>query len=289
MGWDDNGLNVERRVQILTGTRCDPSLPYDPDFRPPEKVPRRTGPSRSAGPTSSSCAARSSSSSSRRTSTCGPTSACRSTGRQTLPHHRARGHPRQPARRSSACSTATWPTGPRRPRCGTSTSAPRSPRPSCRTARSRAPTTRSASTAPTARRSGSTRPGPSCCRPASRSSPTPTTSATSRCSARQARTPLFGVEVPIVAHELAAPDKGTGIAMICTFGDTTDVTWWRELDLDLRAVVQRDGRLRSVTWGEPGWESADAGAAQAAYDELAGQARPSRPRPASSSCWPRPG
>ena len=38
MGWDDNGLNVERRVQILTGTRCDPSLPYDPDFRPPEKV-----------------------------------------------------------------------------------------------------------------------------------------------------------------------------------------------------------------------------------------------------------
>src|SRR5690606_10266207 len=35
MGWDDNGLNVERRVQLMTGTRCDPSLPYDPDFRPP--------------------------------------------------------------------------------------------------------------------------------------------------------------------------------------------------------------------------------------------------------------
>ena len=32
------------------------------------------------------------------------------------------------------------------------------------------------------------------------------------------------------AHELAQPDKGTGIAMICTFGDTTDVTWWRELE-----------------------------------------------------------
>ena len=59
--------------------------------------------------------------------------------------------------------------------------------------------------------------------------------------------------------------------MICTFGDTTDVTWWRELELDLRAVVERDGRLRPVTWGEPGWESADPAPAQAAYDELAGR------------------
>jgi valyl-tRNA synthetase len=57
------------------------------------------------------------------------------------------------------------------------------------------------------------------------------------------RTPLFGVEVPVVAHELAQPDKGSGIAMICTFGDTTDVTWWRELDLPVRSVVGRDGRF----------------------------------------------
>ena len=57
------------------------------------------------------------------------------------------------------------------------------------------------------------------------------------------RTPLYDVEVPIVAHELAQPDKGTGIAMICTFGDTTDVTWWRELNLPLRAIVGRDGRI----------------------------------------------
>ncbi len=42
-------------------------------------------------------------------------------------------------------------------------------------------------------------------------------------------TPLFGVEVPVLAHHLAEPDKGSGIAMICTFGDVTDVTWWREL------------------------------------------------------------
>jgi valyl-tRNA synthetase len=58
-----------------------------------------------------------------------------------------------------------------------------------------------------------------------------------------ARTPLYGVEVPIVAHPLAQPDKGTGIAMICTFGDITDVTWWRELDLPTRAIIGRDGRI----------------------------------------------
>src|SRR5687768_14814674 len=37
MGWDDNGLPTERRVQNYFGVRCDPSLPYDPAFRPPEK------------------------------------------------------------------------------------------------------------------------------------------------------------------------------------------------------------------------------------------------------------
>lgn len=62
--------------------------------------------------------------------------------------------------------------------------------------------------------------------------------------------PLFGVEVPIVAHELADPEKGTGVAMICTFGDTTDVTWWRELSLPTRAVIGYDGRFQTET---PDW------------------------------------
>ena len=62
---------------------------------------------------------------------------------------------------------------------------------------------------------------------------------------RAARTPLLGVEVPVLAHHLARPDKGTGIAMICTFGDTTDVTWWRELGLPVRSIVTRDGRIRA--------------------------------------------
>ena len=56
-------------------------------------------------------------------------------------------------------------------------------------------------------------------------------------------TPLFGVEVPVLAHHLADPEKGSGIAMICTFGDTTDVTWWRELDLPVRSIIGRDGRI----------------------------------------------
>jgi valyl-tRNA synthetase len=56
-------------------------------------------------------------------------------------------------------------------------------------------------------------------------------------------TPLFGARVPVVAHPLAEPEKGTGAAMVCTFGDLTDVTWWRELSLPVRAIVGRDGRL----------------------------------------------
>ncbi|HVV77532.1 MAG TPA: valine--tRNA ligase [Mycobacteriales bacterium] len=57
------------------------------------------------------------------------------------------------------------------------------------------------------------------------------------------RTPLFEAEVPVVSHYLAAPDKGSGIAMICTFGDLTDVVWWRELQLPTRAILGEDGRL----------------------------------------------
>lgn len=79
------------------------------------------------------------------------------------------------------------------------------------------------------------------------------------------RTPLFDVEVPVVAHPLAARDKGTGIAMICTFGDTTDVTWWRELRLATRPVIGWDGRFRT----EPP-SGVEAPAAVAAYAKLAG-------------------
>jgi len=85
---------------------------------------------------------------------------------------------------------------------------------------------------------------------------------------REVETPLFGVRVPVKAHALADPEKGSGIAMICTFGDITDVTWWRELNLPVRGVIQADGTLREVAWGAPGWESVDASRAQRYYDEL---------------------
>jgi valyl-tRNA synthetase len=83
-------------------------------------------------------------------------------------------------------------------------------------------------------------------------------------------TPLFGVAVPVLAHPLAEPDKGTGIAMICTFGDITDVTWWRELSLPTRVVMGRDGKILESRWGEPGWDSRDAESAAAAQGKLAG-------------------
>ncbi len=75
--------------------------------------------------------------------------------------------------------------------------------------------------------------------------------------------PLFGAELPVVAHELADPEKGSGVAMICTFGDTTDVTWWRELDLPTRTVLERNGRFQAET---PEWlDGSDV------YAELAGK------------------
>ncbi len=79
-------------------------------------------------------------------------------------------------------------------------------------------------------------------------------------------TPVFGVEVPVVAHHLAQKDKGTGIAMICTFGDVTDVVWWRELDLPNRAIIGFDGRVIAEA---PDAITSEAG--RAAYAELAGK------------------
>ena len=81
-------------------------------------------------------------------------------------------------------------------------------------------------------------------------------------------TPLYGVKVPVRAHTLADPAKGSGIAMICTFGDITDVTWWRELSLPVRAIIQADGTVKPVTWGTPGWESEDPSRAQGLYDAV---------------------
>jgi len=78
--------------------------------------------------------------------------------------------------------------------------------------------------------------------------------------------PVFGVEIPVLAHPAAEMDKGAGIAMCCTFGDLTDVQWWRELQLPVRTVIGRDGRLHRET---PEWLSSERAAAE--YADLAGK------------------
>ncbi|RIK15176.1 MAG: valine--tRNA ligase [Acidobacteria bacterium] len=79
--------------------------------------------------------------------------------------------------------------------------------------------------------------------------------------------PLFRVEVPVLAHPLAEMDKGSGILMCCTFGDMTDVQWWRELSLPTRSVITRNGRFQSET---PGWVAGGPGEALYA-EQLAGR------------------
>ncbi len=87
---------------------------------------------------------------------------------------------------------------------------------------------------------------------------------------KHAITPLFGARVPIQASEYADPEKGTGILMVCTFGDAMDVEWWKASGLPLKQVLGRDGRLIPITFGEGPFASVDPAAAQLAYDELVG-------------------
>jgi valyl-tRNA synthetase len=110
--------------------------------------------------------------------------------------------------------------------------------------------------------------------------------------------PLFGVEIPVLAHPAAEMDKGAGIAMCCTFGDLTDVIWWRELQLPTRSIITRTGRLQRETpdWltGTPGEElyaeqlAGQDGLRRPGGDRRRAAASPatstaSRPRP---SAWP---
>ncbi|MGM0385520.1 MAG: valine--tRNA ligase [Actinomycetota bacterium] len=78
--------------------------------------------------------------------------------------------------------------------------------------------------------------------------------------------PLFNVELPVLPHPLAEMDKGAGIAMCCTFGDLTDVVWWRELGLPTRSVLGRDGRILPET---PEWITDEDG--RGVYEAMAGR------------------
>ncbi len=83
---------------------------------------------------------------------------------------------------------------------------------------------------------------------------------------KKVTSPLFDVEVEVYPHHLAKADKGSGIAMVCTFGDLTDVTWWRELQLPTRAIIGRDGRIQGQA---PEWITSEAG--REAFGLLAGK------------------
>ena len=92
---------------------------------------------------------------------------------------------------------------------------------------------------------------------------------------KHAITPGFFAKVPIFPSEKADPEKGTGILMLCTFGDDNDVEWWRTHDLELRPMIARNGEAAPRTFvpygsDDPGWGSLDPTRAQFFYDQLLG-------------------
>jgi valyl-tRNA synthetase len=87
---------------------------------------------------------------------------------------------------------------------------------------------------------------------------------------KEAICPVFGTPVPIRASQHADPEKGTGIMMVCTFGDGTDVAWWKASGLPSRSVIGRDGRLLPVVFGTDAFPSVDPERANAAYGTLVG-------------------
>ncbi|MFM7199446.1 MAG: valine--tRNA ligase [Myxococcota bacterium] len=88
---------------------------------------------------------------------------------------------------------------------------------------------------------------------------------------KNAITPLFRVPVKILPDERANPEKGTGILMVCTFGDATDVEWWRQYKLPLRQIIGKNGRLMPIEFGAEGWESLDPANANAFYASVSGK------------------
>ncbi len=88
---------------------------------------------------------------------------------------------------------------------------------------------------------------------------------------KRAVSPLFRVPIPIFSSELADPEKGSGILMVCTFGDQTDVIWWRSEKLALRQIIGKAGRLESITYGSDEYPSLNPEAANGYYEQLTGK------------------
>jgi valyl-tRNA synthetase len=263
MGWDDNGLPTERRVQNYFGVRCDPSLPYDPDFTPPAKpdpkkqvpVSRRTfielceqlvhedeqvfeAMWRTLGLSVDW---------SQTYTTIGDAS--RAASQRAFLRNLARGE----AYQSEA--PTLWDVTFQTAVAQAELEARDYPGHYHRVAFHGADGPVHVET---------TRPElvPSCVALIAH----PSDERYQALFGTTVTSPLFGVEVPVLAHEAAEMDKGAGIAMCCTFGDLTDVMWWRELQLPMRALVGRDGRMSREV---PEWITDDSG--RAVYETIAGK------------------
>ena len=276
MGWDDNGLPTERRVQNFFGVRCDPSLPYDAEL----KARHRRGPIKDKGQPPIAVSRPNfvelclTSDGRRRARVRGALAAARALGRldadlrDDRPARAARlaaGVPAAPGARSGVSARSADALGRGLPD-------------GRRAGRARGP--RDAGRVPSrpvrARRDGggadieieTTRPEliPACVALVAH----PDDPRYQPLFGKMVLTPLFQVPVPIKAHPLADPEKGTGIAMICTFGDLTDVTWWRELSLPVRAIIQPNGALRPIAWGSGRLGIRGPGGGAAALRQLAG-------------------
>ncbi|HEY7216693.1 MAG TPA: valine--tRNA ligase [Thermoanaerobaculia bacterium] len=264
MGWDDNGLNTERRVQLMLGIACDPSLPYDPDFVPPRTPP--DPPLRVSRPNFVACCQQItemleqsyfdlwsnlglSVDWSQSYTTIGDLS------RRTSQAGFIDLHERGLAYRTE--SPTLWDVDFRTAVAQAELQDRKLPG-----AFSRLRFRRAAGGEPI--HIETTRPEllAACVALVAH----PDDARYQEIFGSDALTPLFDVRVPIVAHRLADPEKGSGIAMICTFGDTTDITWWRELGLELRGIVEKDGTLTRTP--PQGIESARG---LAAFGELAGK------------------
>jgi valyl-tRNA synthetase len=83
-------------------------------------------------------------------------------------------------------------------------------------------------------------------------------------------TPLFNARVPIMKAEYADPEKGTGILMVCTFGDQNDIEFWKHSKLAIRQVIGLDGRMSEVEFGKADFGSLKPEEANRAYANLLG-------------------
>jgi valyl-tRNA synthetase len=274
MGWDDNGLPTERRVQNYFGVRCDPSLPYDPSFVPPEKPGKQPLPV--SRPNFIELCARLTAEDEKAFETLWrhlglsvDWSMTYATIGRRAQHLSQLSFLRMLARGQAYQLEAPtlWDVDFRTAVAQAELEDREQPGAYHRVRFARGDGT-SAGPAAGFIEIDTTRPEliPACVALVAH----PDDVRYRPLFGSEVSTPLFDARVPLRAHPLADPEKGTGIAMICTFGDVTDVVWWRELGLPVRAVLQPNGAFKPLKWGETGWETANPARAQQHYDQLAG-------------------